>query len=1279
MGLIGREIIQTRTYVDPNNPDPPKLNYKESFPISVFDAIRQDMDDENSMTLTEALEKIGLSLQGKQPLFPAKSANYLMTYAGVPGAVGAVQMSMNIPWDPNQQSNSKIPTEKAVGDLIQKLGLVDEEGNLISPNDAKVRWSDVIGRPLLYEELGTNSDGFITQKGVTTAVNSLKTEFNTLSEDVTTKTSSLISALTSHVNNKENPHAVSIDQIGAASAEVLSDHMNDYDNPHKTTAAQVGLDKVDNTSDLDKPVSNATQVELDKLSNLLNILQDDSLGFLTNIEYDQPSGIFKFWYNNGSYVTFNIPIDGLVDEIRYDTETKEVVIIELGGHEKRMDLSDLFIRYIGSLSSNIEVEIVGTQETGEQIIKATIIPQSVTDNELADDAVVTRTIKDQAVTTDKIGDKNVTTDKLADESVATKKVSSQAITNEKIASRAVNGRTLFASNAANRVLVVGDASTDPYYGQINNEMISSNAVENKHLSNDSVSADKIADKSVITSKLDDLAVTTAKLGDLSVTNPKLADNSVDGRVIKDNVAFNGTPTISKRPSSDSDGNEIPDTRWVSEHVRNYVNTNSNYGDRTVDGRVLFTSPVRHRVLGVLGANTNPVWTQVDNDMVADDAINTRTILDRSVTKDKIATKSIYNEHMTDSSVSTDNIQTSAVTSDKLFTSDNANMVLAAVAEKGHPIYTQIQREMIAANAIGGDTIEDRSIRLSKLESSDQPNRILGVALKQTNAQWMQVTTGMIEDSAVTLAKLNTVPFQDVVLGSLVTGDHPLWTKINERMIEEGAIRREHIGESEVWGEHIHEKSIESKHILDWSITSNNIAPGAITGTELFTSPYPNRVLAVTSMPFSKPDWLQVTTDMIEDKAISKEKLFQSTHPYRVLGTTQAGVPPEYIMITHDFIVDDSITPAKLTHNFVLYGTPELTLDPDPDADNRQLASTQWVRQTILTMSKDFDTLYGTVTTGMIADRAVTGPKLFTSTYEGPRVLGVTKAGDDPEYIRIEEDLIVDGAVTTNKLQRDIHLLGSPMVEIRPSPTATDSSGEGHLIPDCQWVLDRIAEGGGGTGTGGTVTTTATPPDNSVTSAKIQNRAVTGDKLFTTSTANRVLGVTASNASPAYVQVNEQMIATGAVSARTIWKSTTANMVMATTTAGSDPVWSKIKLGMMDNNSVGTDQLVNLSVTTKKIANKSITNEKLADEALISETQIQDLAVTTGKIRDSAVETDKIADEAVTSEKLDSDLVLKGHPTVEPDMDYETRSIRNTILSPNAPRGGSPGDIWIRYV
>lgn len=97
--------------------------------------------------------------------------------------------------------------------------------------------------------------------------------------------------LDAHISNKENPHEVTKSQVGLSDVDNTSDknkpvstpqataiadakkagtdaqanltaHINDKENPHEVTKAQVGLGDVDNTSDVNKPISTATQTAL---------------------------------------------------------------------------------------------------------------------------------------------------------------------------------------------------------------------------------------------------------------------------------------------------------------------------------------------------------------------------------------------------------------------------------------------------------------------------------------------------------------------------------------------------------------------------------------------------------------------------------------------------------------------------------------------------------------------------------------------------------------------------------------------------------------------------------------------------------------------------------------------------------------------------------------------------------------------------------------------------------------------------------------------------------
>lgn len=57
---------------------------------------------------------------------------------------------------------------------------------------------------------------------------------------------------------------------GKAVADGLEAHKLDHTNPHQVTKAQIGLDKVNNTSDEDKPISKPQQAALDVLTNSLD-------------------------------------------------------------------------------------------------------------------------------------------------------------------------------------------------------------------------------------------------------------------------------------------------------------------------------------------------------------------------------------------------------------------------------------------------------------------------------------------------------------------------------------------------------------------------------------------------------------------------------------------------------------------------------------------------------------------------------------------------------------------------------------------------------------------------------------------------------------------------------------------------------------------------------------------------------------------------------------------------------------------------------------------------
>ena len=127
-----------------------------------------------------------------------------------------------------------------------------------------------------------------------------------------------MTALVNHTGNTNNPHSVTKTQVGLsnvdntsdlnkpvstatqtalnskADSSALSAHVVDTGNPHAVTKAQIGLSNVDNTSDLNKPISTATQVALDAKQNAL-INSDGLVEGTTNIYFTLKS--FKYSYH----------------------------------------------------------------------------------------------------------------------------------------------------------------------------------------------------------------------------------------------------------------------------------------------------------------------------------------------------------------------------------------------------------------------------------------------------------------------------------------------------------------------------------------------------------------------------------------------------------------------------------------------------------------------------------------------------------------------------------------------------------------------------------------------------------------------------------------------------------------------------------------------------------------------------------------------------------------------------------------------------------------------
>lgn len=182
---------------------------------------------------------------------------------------------------------------------LPQINSVTLKGNL-SPEDLNMTTSQLLNdgegsSPFVNEtelnELRQELDDLITEV-IDEGINVIREDIRDIEEEI----SGVDTELNSHINNLNNPHQVTKSQIGLSEVDNTSDmnkpistavqnqlnvinneideiefdlaeHIGNFENPHQVTKNQIGLNNVDNTSDLDKPISTLTQNALNRLSD----------------------------------------------------------------------------------------------------------------------------------------------------------------------------------------------------------------------------------------------------------------------------------------------------------------------------------------------------------------------------------------------------------------------------------------------------------------------------------------------------------------------------------------------------------------------------------------------------------------------------------------------------------------------------------------------------------------------------------------------------------------------------------------------------------------------------------------------------------------------------------------------------------------------------------------------------------------------------------------------------------------------------------------------------
>lgn len=175
--------------------------------------------------------------------------------------------------------------------------------------------------------------------------------------------------------------------------EELTEHLKDFNNPHKVTKEQVGLGNADNTSDINKPVSTAQQVAIDKVDSKLMYVETIPTGETaddyTAIQIEK----------DGASVTVYFRKSDLLDQI---LNNEEVTSASLNDLKITIDTSTTTEGYLKSYNIKQGTTSIGTIEIpkdkvieGGSIVSGTWLDTTFTENTTGKDSALKITVINQ--------------------------------------------------------------------------------------------------------------------------------------------------------------------------------------------------------------------------------------------------------------------------------------------------------------------------------------------------------------------------------------------------------------------------------------------------------------------------------------------------------------------------------------------------------------------------------------------------------------------------------------------------------------------------------------------------------------------------------------------------------------------------------------------------------------------------------------------------------------------------------------------------------------------
>ena len=925
----------------------------------------------------------------------------------------------------------------------------------------------------------------------------------------------------------------------------------------------LGLNNVDNTSDLNKPISTATQVALNTKENTANKSGDVNLG--------SSNTLFPTQNAVKTYVDSKINTGGadLALEVSRATTVENTLTNNLAAEVIRATNAE------NTLTTNLNAEIAratAAENTKENAVNksddvtlgtsAILFPtqnavKTYVDNQVAEatpdagssvkgkiklagDLTGTAAlplVQNNAITSAKIANATIVNEDIADATITTAKIAGTiSVANGGTGANMSNsaGYIKQATPGANFTTVYPIPATD-VFGAIRSV---NGILPNTNTGNVTVPLGKVE-----TGVLSDRpTISTTTNGDIYVVSGD-SNASNNGRTfISTGVSGSWNEVISNQASTDSryvqltgstmQGNlAFPSsTKITIEAVPTSSSdvTNKDYVDRQIaSGAPNATTTLIGKVqlAGDLGGS----GTTASAPVISNDAIITNKIKDTAVTNAKLATDAVTTDKILDGAIVNDDIANATITTTKIsgaISIDNGGTGATSATEA----LTNLGAEPTTNKSIASDLGANTSSNTLFPSQLAVKTYVDGKSATLTTDLQTEITNRTTADTAI-----------NTTLSSEITRATGAESTLTTNLAAE--VTRATVAEN------IKEDKANKATAVDMG------------GTNADDVKYPTQLAVKTYVD----NQVTTATPNASNTVLGKIKLSGD-----LAGSNDATNPIiANSVITTIKIADLNVTNAKLEANVI---TTDKIKDGEVQTDDIKDAN---------------------VTTAKIADANVTNAKLAANAVTTDKILDGTIVVTDLANDAVETSKIKDSNVTTAKIA-DANVTTAKMEHgAADQVLKTNTAGNGvewgklsaaNLVGKNLTAADASITVGNGVGAT-LIDANLKVTDLGITTAKLAAAAVTTDKI------------TDAN-------ITEAKLAADAV---------TSAKVLDGTIATAD----------LGNNSVATDKIIDAAITTTKIADTNVTNAKLANDA-VSSAKILNGTVVNEDIADATITTAKIA-------------------------------------------------------